>query len=123
MSVLNSHILCKQMTSKIIHFCDFRLQVIHQIIETCTKPKASTGRSSTGDNPIRLINCHFASFIPTTLTRQYSQRKHRIYAKPKARAKTETGTCYECTECHVGFCVFGCFQNYYTLKYFTLKYF
>ncbi len=72
---------------KTIHFCDFRLQLIRQIIEIYVKPKASTGRPSTGDNLIRLIGRHFPSLISSTSIRQIPQRKCVVYAKTITRAK------------------------------------
>ncbi|CAF1289214.1 unnamed protein product [Adineta ricciae] len=117
-SILNSHILYKQKTGRTIHSCDFRLQLIRQIIETYGKPKAPTGRPTTGDNPVRLIARHFPSLIPSTLTKQNPQRKCVVCAKTTRRTKKRTDSRYECTECDVGLCVSGCFQDYHTLKYF-----
>ncbi len=82
------------------------------------KPKASAGRPSTRDNPLRLIARHLPSLIPSTSSRQNLQRKCVVCAKTTTRAKTRTDTRCECTECDVGLCISGCFQDYHTLKYF-----
>jgi hypothetical protein len=117
-SVLNSYILHKQKTGQNIQFCDFRLQLIRQIIEMYEKSKASRGRPSSGDNRIRLIGHHFPSLIPSTSTRQDPRKQCVVCANTTIRAKKRAESRYECAECNVGLCVSGCFQDYHTLKYF-----
>ncbi len=56
--------------------------------------------------------------IPSTSARQNPQRKCVVCAKTTTRPKKRTDTRYECTECDVGLCISGCFQDYHNLKYF-----
>ncbi len=53
--------LHNQNLRQIIQLRDFRLQLIREIIETYGYSKVSKGRSSAGENPIRIIGRHFPS--------------------------------------------------------------
>ena len=70
MAVLNLYVIHKQNTGQNTQFCYFRLQLIRQIVAMYSKHKASRGRPSGGDNPVRLVGRHFATLIPSTSTKQ-----------------------------------------------------
>ena len=69
-AVFNSYVLHKQKTGQSTQFCDFRLQLIRQIVDTYSKPKISRGPPSDRDNPLRLVGRHFPTLITSTSTKQ-----------------------------------------------------
>jgi hypothetical protein len=89
-TLLNSHALFNVKTGQNIPLADFQLQLIREIIQKyhVSRPSSKRGRSSVGDQPLRLIERHFPSAVPPTPKKKYRSRYcHVCSAQQLARKK------------------------------------
>ncbi|CAF2785883.1 unnamed protein product [Rotaria sp. Silwood2] len=116
--VFNSYLLYKVNTGKKRKFVDYRLQLIHEVLQTYTVPKPTIGRPALTDQPTRLTGRHFPSLVPETTNRQTRPRKCVVCAHTTRRPRKRTDSRYMCKDCDVGLCVVGCFEKFHTLLHF-----
>lgn len=119
-SVLNSYILYQMVTGKKPQLGKFRLEVIRQLLEEHHTPRTQSkgGRPSLGENPLRLTERHFCTFIPPTANKQHPQRQCYVCMHTCRRPKKRKDTRYCCMSCDLGLCFPQCFEDFHTINKF-----
>ena len=83
----------------------FRSTLVSQIVERYgydTESNRGGGRPSTGDDPFRLVERHFPSYVPATEKKRNATRRCAVCKKHGNRKESR----YECVQCDVGLCAF-----------------
>lgn len=119
-SILNSHALYNTKTGENMTLANFHLSVIREIIRTfyIPRPKEKKGRPSAGDQPLRIIDGHFPTPVPSTPNKKSATRRCHVCSNTKLAEKKRRDTRYMCAKCDVGLCVHPCFQKYHTMLKF-----
>lgn len=95
----------------------FRSKLVSQIIEKygCdTESWQRGGRPSTSENPFRLVERHFPSYVPATNSKANASRRCIVCKKRSVRKESRC----ECLCCDIGLCAAPCFEWYHKLKGF-----
>ena len=114
--VFNAHILHKRKGGKLTS-SEFRTKLVSQIIEKYgedTKNYWRGGRPSTADNPFRLVERHFPSYIPPTDKKVNATKQCVVCRKRGVRKESR----YECVKCNAALCAASCFEIYHKVKVF-----
>lgn len=117
---LNAFFLHKFITQKKLSFGEFRENLISQMCEKyhTARPSSSGGRK-VEDLPIRLKDRHFPYPVPQTeAQKSRTQRKCHVCSHTTKRTKCRKDTRFMCQECDVALCVYPCFGEYHSLKYY-----
>ncbi|CAF4700965.1 unnamed protein product [Rotaria sp. Silwood2] len=118
LSVFNSYVHNKVNTVKKRKCVDYRLQLIHEVLQTYTVAKPTIGRPTLTDLSTRLTDRQFPSLVPETTNRQTRQRKCVVCAHTSRIPRKRTDSRYMCKDCDVALCVVGCFQKFHNLLHF-----
>lgn len=114
--VFNSQILHPKRGRK-LSALEFRSKLIGQIIkkyEYDTDTFQKGGRTSTAENPFRLVERHFPSYVPANEKKANAIRRCVVCKKHGAGRENR----YECVRCDVGLCAAPCFERYHREKIF-----
>ena len=110
----NSCVVYKKL-GKCLPLLPFRIQVIRTLFETnhVARARATGGRPSF-ENPLRLTERHFPSFIPATDKKQNPTRMCRVCSHNGRQRESR----YECADCEVALCVDPCFRKFHSMLNF-----
>ncbi|KAG8313655.1 hypothetical protein J6590_108673 [Homalodisca vitripennis] len=128
--VLNTYNMFVIQQNKKSGFCDFRLNLIRQILETHHTPRegrlvAAVPRvvpppAATRDqHPLCLTGRHFPRPLPTPegQTRK-TQKRCYVCSHSSSREKKRKDTTFECKECGVPLCIHPCLEHFHTKNKF-----
>jgi hypothetical protein len=115
LSVLNSHILFKNMKHQNFQLSKFKLEIIRNLISKYGSKRSHIGRLLSV-YPLRLTARHFPSLIPPNESNQSPRRRYYVCSNTERRAKERSDTRYQCTECDVGLCITDCFKDFHALQ-------
>lgn len=118
-SVLNAHILHREVTGKKDTLEEFALEVCRELFAKYGKerPSQSLNRSS-ADSPLRLTARHFPESVPRNENGRYVQRRCHVCSHTSRRPRKRTDSRFQCTECDVGLCIVPCFKEYHMLLHY-----
>ena len=109
LAAFNAQIICKKMGRNMTPL-NFRTMLITSMIQRYgQQPKKSHSRL-VANNPLRLIDRHFPSYVPASEKKINAQRRCVVCHKQKIRKDSR----YECVECDVGLCAAPCFMTFHT---------
>ena len=114
--IFNAHILYCKLGGDLDPF-RFRKNLVSQIIEKYGSDTENTGRDgrpSLRENPFRLVERHFASYVPAIEKKQNASRCCVVCRKRGTRKESQ----YECVRCDIGLCAAPCFERYHKLNHF-----
>ena len=114
LSLVNSHILYKAVTSSRITQLDFRLSVAKSLLEGLERPRQRHHEPSP-QLPVRLTERAFPEPIPGGKRADCKVCSVRV-------AGQRHQTAYRCKLCHTPLCMYPCFERYHTLKAYKVKY-
>lgn len=114
MATYNAFCIFKKVTNKKLHYTDFRLNLVDQLLQSITLPQRTTpGRAPIADSPLRLQSKnwgHFPLQIPPTACKQFPTKPCKVCTKHKKRAEVR----WMCEKCKVPLHLEQCFKDYHT---------
>ncbi|XP_067113917.1 piggyBac transposable element-derived protein 4-like [Osmerus mordax] len=119
-AVLNSYIVHRKLSGKVIPYRDFRIQLMKELLmdHHVARCRSVGGRPSI-DTPLRLKARHFPSEIPQTANQgRKTRRQCKVCQTSTRRKQRRHVTKYQCEPCKTALCAFPCFEEYHTLKHF-----
>ncbi|XP_051530988.1 piggyBac transposable element-derived protein 4-like [Myxocyprinus asiaticus] len=114
-AVLNSHIIHRQLTGKVITSLQFRMNMMRGLLEEHSTPRCP---SKAGHPVLRLTARHFPSEVPQTASQGSRTRRHcKVCLSSTRRTKQRRLSKFMCVPCNTPLCVAPCFE-YHTLKHY-----
>jgi len=115
MTLYNAFCIFKKIKKiKKMHFTDFRLNLVEQILTTVTIPtKTSPGRAPINPSPLRLQAkqwAHFPMKVPPTASKLHPTRACKVCTSHKKRSETA----WMCDRCQVPLHLEKCFKDFHT---------
>ena len=96
---------------------EFQTKLVSQITEKYeeyTQNYRRGGRPSTADNPFRVVERHFPSYI-LPAEKKINATKRCVVCRKRGVRK---GSRYECVRCNAALCAAPCFEIYHKVKVF-----
>lgn len=116
MVCLNAYLLYKKDGGHLdkLHFL---IEIVEKNVEkygnVSQSPSTSKGRPSLTPKPSRLIERHFADYIPSENSRVNVTRRCKVCYSKGIRRESR----FWCPDCCVALCMPHCFKQYHTAKY------
>lgn len=117
-SVLNAHAIFLCQSGKKPTLQQFHLEIVRQLIEENFEPRSQKkgGRPSHGQQPARLTDRHFPSYVPPTEKKAAPCRQCLVCKNTVRREQKRRETRYMCEPCGVALCATPCFAEFHQMK-------